>query len=634
MADGMAAHSQSSAVLQASATFSSVISESELEAQRATLAQAAAEMETEVEDESVTSGSSPSPSNALGGTLRMTSSEDKVAAKAQAKRHGKRRKGLESPKPWSAEAIRLDKDRGGLAKYAASRSRWKPQNMPKEERAEWNQRHQVTYTNSGLHQNTRSYFDRFIEFQQKMPAESYKPNWRLDPGGSSIEERAEMIELSRSLGPQARPELSGLGPPDMLELPPSSGTRQREKEELHDEHSVKAPLTFERSVSEAAITSQRAHWDDRHNVVWCNERYTTGPKLNPPLLRSYFDRVRHPGNARGEAMWRCEREEVLDKLDRLRPLWRLPVDPLEDAPTKRSTTEATPGGGGAVYRNPEKDSAAFAAAITAATDTDTRDPAFGTISSAARRRTWNQRHQLTFQNEEVSRLDRSYFDRWREPACDSPIHKAAPKAHASSRRGSATTADEQQEGEIQRPVVQGLKPTWSLERDGSPDRVAAELVKQTGYRHTSYGKWDPRHQRIFVNEVHTNLKNYFDRSRVLEEMAGSRQREKITDQDKLKVDNWSMQLYGPPQDFSKLLRSESAPELQNSGELMQRILQLENESGAKPAAGANKRRQKEEQAGKKEERESTASTNSSTVPKGVKKKKERPAWFSSHGVYF
>lgn len=630
MADGMAASSQLSAVLEASATFSSVISEdpAELEAQRATLAQAAAEMETEVEDESVGSESSPSPSNTLGGTLRMTSSEDKVAAKAQAKRHGKHRKGVESPKPWSAEAIRLDKERRGLAKYAASRSRWKPQNKPKEERAEWNERHQVSYTNDGLHQNTRSYFDRFIEFQAKMPAELLKPNWRLDPHGSSVEERAEMHHLSRSLGPQARPEVSGLGPPDTLELPSSSGSRQREKEELHAERSVKIPFTFERSVSEAA-TSHRTHWDDRHHVVWCNERYTTGPKLNPPLLRSYFDRVRHPGNARGEAMWRCEREEVLDKLDRLRPLWRLPVDPLEDAPNKRSTTEVTPGGGGAVYRNPEKDSF-----TTAATDADLRDPAFGTISSAARRRKWNQRHQLTFQNEEVSRLDRSYFDRWREPSCDSPMHKAAPKAHASSRRGSATTAHEQEEGEIQRPVVQGLKPTWSLERDGSPDRAATELKNQTEYRHTNYGTWDPRHQRIFVNEIHTNLKNYFDRPRVPAEMAGSRQRKKVTEEEKLKVDNWSMQLYGPPQDFTKLLRSESAPLLQNSAEMMQRILELENESSAKPVASGNKLRQKEEQAGKKEDRESTSTTNSSTVPKRVKKKRERPAWFSSHGIYF
>lgn len=183
----------------------------------------------------------------------------------------------------------------------------------------------------------------------------------------------------------------------------------------------------------------------------------------------------------------------------------------------------------------------------------TRETSAASKAGEKRETKWDTRHEVVFKNEEVSRLDRCYFDRWKEPEAN---------LHAER-------------------TVRSLKPTWSLARDGSPEKTAEQLLANSGGRHTGYGAWNPRHERLFHNGQHTNMKSYFDRRREAEDMAASRQRKKVTNKDKLKID-WSLQDYGSKMEYHKTLRTESAPEL-------------------------------------------------STVSK---MRKTAPAWFSSHGVVF
>jgi len=82
-----------------------------------------------------------------------------------------------------------------------------------------------------------------------------------------------------------------------------------------------------------------------------------------------------------------------------------------------------------------------------------------------REQEWNARHDLTFKNEEVSKLDRCYFDRWREPE-------------------AATGGKKQSRGSVQ---------VWSLERSGSPEEEAKKVLADAEKRFGHDGRWDLQH---------------------------------------------------------------------------------------------------------------------------------------------
>eukprot|EP00401_Gymnodinium_catenatum_P053603 CAMPEP_0117615578 /NCGR_PEP_ID=MMETSP0784-20121206/84611_1 /TAXON_ID=39447 /ORGANISM="" /LENGTH=403 /DNA_ID=CAMNT_0005419317 /DNA_START=30 /DNA_END=1241 /DNA_ORIENTATION=+ len=114
---------------------------------------------------------------------------------------------------------------------------------------------------------------------------------------------------------------------------------------------------------------------------------------------------------------------------------------------------------------------------------------------------WLDRHSLTFKNEEVSRLDRSYFDRWREPEA----LLAARKSHSGSRESTLV---------------------WSLERSGSVHSDASTVIAHSDARNKGYGTWYPNHHKFFANEskscrLNPNLRSYFDRFREPADAVGS-----------------------------------------------------------------------------------------------------------------
>merc|ERR1719277_2355406 len=83
-------------------------------------------------------------------------------------------------------------------------------------------------------------------------------------------------------------------------------------------------------------------------------------------------------------------------------------------------------------------------------------------STRNRERRWNGRHDLTFKNEEVSRLDRSYFDRHREPLC--------------------VLGPDNEKQDL------GSVRIWSLERTGNPAQEAAKVAEAGDKRFKPDGK--------------------------------------------------------------------------------------------------------------------------------------------------
>lgn len=479
---------------------------------------------------------------------------------------------LKEPKIRSADLIQRDKEREHKYQAASERSLWPPQHAP-QERSGWQANHQILFLNHNLHPNARSYFDRFRlrtseSSDETEPAQPpLKPSWKLDAKAPHPEEREAKRQLVKQTGPNASP-LIGTAP-EVLQhggdfAPPAQplGSHISEQDEQDrsppdpdGEEPVEAqPGTAdmdELGQSQSWQSQNQHHWDDRHYVTWCNERHTSGKKLNPVQLRSYFDRMRFPHNSRCEV-------EIKPPLARTLPEWRLRLDPLTGKDVGRLTDGSLESGG---------------SKISSAVDilkAPSREPDLTQSSehSKARESRWSTRHELVFKNEEVSRLDRCYFDRWKEPEAN--LHKER--------------------------VVRSLKPTWSLERDGSPDATAEELMRSSAYRHSKHGNWNSRHELLFYNKIHPGARSYFGRKRETEDMAAPRQRKKVQDKEKLKADWNSLQDYSGV-DFNSSLRAASAPALPTSKGRSTMM-------SVKP-------------------------TSASSCPQ-----KKRPDWFSSHGIIF
>lgn len=426
--------------------------------------------------------------------------------------------GKKTPPPHVMER---QKEHRSMLKSASLRSDWATL-----EEDRWDSRHHIMYSNSRLHPNYRSYFDRRVLRREELEdlgidhAGVLKPSWRLSTEGLDQEERQTKDKLLQSTGPCAKPLV---GDTVALEQPSSFSV-------LGSIHDPNAPASDAvPSALKACGTRQPLNnpfvWSDRHQIVWCNERNTSGKKLNPVQLRCYFDRMRFPHTCR------CE---VPVKNVRVMPNWKLRTDPLtgNDMGGEQDPSVAEKANHGQFEKRESK---------------------------------WNTRHDLVFKNEEVSRLDRCYFDRWREP--DANLHGPLDWKSSKSPEG--------------RRKVRSLKPTWSLEKEGSPDRAAKIILSKTASRHEPCGKWNSRHQRFFLNDIHTNLKSYFDRPREPEEMSGAKKTKNSSLSEKLGVD-WSLQEVGCI-DYPPTLRSNSVPVLSKEG---------------------------------------------------ARKHNQKPSWFSSHGVTF
>jgi len=452
----------------------------------------------------------------------------------------------EGPRIRPPELVQRDQDRRKTHEDAGTRSSWPPQNAP-EDRGSWNDRHQVVFANANLHPNYRSYFDRFRNRRDFEPSDeltgTLKPSWRLTTEAPLQDEREAKKELIHSTGSCAKPYLSDvklevLHHPAVFSGSPSIHDRSFSTPELAQKATTPEPKDDEeegqdededmKALPKSASQSQ-TDWSQRHQITWCNERHTTGKPLNPVLLRSYFDRTRTPGHTR------CDSPEP--KGQRVLPEWRLRTDPLTGTDMGRSTMSS-------------------GSNISTAVDI-LRAPTRAQTSKGndLREKRWNARHDVVFKNTEVSRLDRCYFDRWKEP--------------------EANLYPEKQ--------VRSLKPTWSLTKEGSPEKTAEMLLAKSAGRHSAYGTWSGRHGRLFSNDIHMNLKSYFDRPREAENMSGIRQRKKLSKKDKLKM-NWSLQEYPSKFEYTTTLRAQSTPHL--------------------------------------------------AITDQPKMRKTAPAWFSSHGVVF
>eukprot|EP00927_Polykrikos_kofoidii_P028454 TRINITY_DN24839_c0_g1_i1.p1 TRINITY_DN24839_c0_g1~~TRINITY_DN24839_c0_g1_i1.p1 ORF type:complete len:719 (-),score=116.76 TRINITY_DN24839_c0_g1_i1:146-2302(-) len=269
----------------------------------------------------------------------------------------------------------------------------------------------------------------------------------------------------------------------------------------------------------------RGSWDNRHHVTWSNDRQignsseAVGRVMNPVLLRSYFDRTRTPLNSRCEES-RQEGAKVV-------PVWRLdPLGPRQAAVelTKSATSNASealsrsssvtesaahertvggltstasrtvyagPGGGGGDAPSPKLSQASQSSPPVG-------DRGLPLSNSAKRReKSWQDRHQLTFKNEEVSRLDRNYFDRFRETEALMP--------------------------KMKQEVFNRSTLVWSLAKSGSPEIDAKKVCESADARFNADGKWMARHHHSFANDgLQPNLRSFFDRHREPENLAGGK----------------------------------------------------------------------------------------------------------------
>mmetsp|Transcript_65240 Transcript_65240/g.144158 ORF Transcript_65240/g.144158 Transcript_65240/m.144158 type:complete len:601 (+) Transcript_65240:86-1888(+) len=528
-------------------------------------------MEAEEQDEPATRPGTPeeAPDSAAGAAVTAAS--------------GKGVATLPAKKVRSREAEEREQDRRRLARTTSERSNYGKAQLRPQGRQDWNGRHDLVYDNTGMNPNNRSYFDRQIEAQVldvKPAGGVLKPVWRLNPEAESPEQRAATKKMAQSYSPNGPPHRNDAAsaPPPPVDRRSLRVDRDRSwvspQVSLQGEARRPAPggggwgdvyedgesrcgnkaLAAAAEAAELARAAETARgaWNGNHHITWCNERNCGGSLLNPAPLRCYFGRWRNPSLAARSAQLKSPQGEGgVATINRVLPTWRL---------------EPVPGGG--PVPDPEtplpRPPALAAKSGTGGSNTNTRGGGSGgspsgsllesRMSSRQRRKeqVWNTRHALTFKNEEVSKLDRSYFDRWREP--------------------EMATGKKQSRGSVQ---------VWSLERSGSPEEEAKRVWVDSERRCGKDGRWDLQHHITFDNGIHQNLKSYFDRQRFpadprrtfdasasaetaegteeapcrsLTLAAEGRRRAKLTEKEKLLV-FWKLQESSPKaSDYSESLR--------------------------------------------------------------------------------
>lgn len=514
----------------------------------------------------------------------------------------------------SREAILREKQRIRTHAAAAERPGYKPTLAPKVERGDWNLRHNLRYSNDSQSQNTRCYFDRHIDY--KPPGSDslgpMKPSWRLsnDPVDEDERKATRAAAMSPTLlavdpasastaPPRAAPgarkaardnrECPWEWPPKEIDdhsNPESDMPRRIESSEGGDQTPQKRTnangelfkvgpgaaffMPDNSGVAGVAKDLEVGGWDKHHAVDWCNFRNTGGKLLNPVQTRSYFDRRRNPApssrscQTRHDAVRNSSTKEsegspqAVGPIARALPVWRL--EPERGSGASVSLGAESPlqrprsilghaGKGGATVST----SASRSRSMTV----NSIDRPQWPTDLGQRSNNWNTRHQLSFKNEEVSRLDRCYFDRWREP--DALL---SPDADARQQRASCRV--------------------WSLEQSGTIEEAAATVGGATDYRHKGDGRWNTKHHLTFYNNIAQNARSYFDRHReivdpthpgIIEQpgdgelepiraltvAAEGRRRKKLKKEEQLPV-KWKLQDYTPAQSLDQLLRrSESDP---------------------------------------------------------------------------
>eukprot|EP00931_Biecheleriopsis_adriatica_P040922 TRINITY_DN23436_c0_g1_i1.p1 TRINITY_DN23436_c0_g1~~TRINITY_DN23436_c0_g1_i1.p1 ORF type:complete len:649 (+),score=113.37 TRINITY_DN23436_c0_g1_i1:71-1948(+) len=490
-----------------------------------------------------------------------------------------------TPRVRSSEVVDHEEELRETFRSAAERPVWGPTPalQPKGRTDNWNHRHQLMWANEGQNPNTRSYFDRFLESKELLPPNHklvpQKPIWRLDPDAHTPQQRQTESDCMTAYSPAAV-RLTLRGPAetqDTRTAKEASAEQQKTRQAMRlsrdkpwiqsespkpyyllpkkKEEGIKEPKVPARKrktdAPELSVEERKERgWDDHHHITWSNHQNLQSEVLNPPSVRNYFDRHREPDIGARSA--EKKPPSAKDGVMRVLPVWRLsPTPDSSEVPEVGKLWPREPmlasrtGSGGNLQRRSEILGPRHDASREVSHKSTWRCPSPTTSvvdkGSEKRQKNWNSRHALLFKNEEVSRLDRSYFDRYREHL--EMVGPDSPKRANSS--------------------------VWSLGRDLSWQESA--VIVGDNPREKVDARWSSRHHVFFDNTgdklpVHQNLRSYFDRFReppaeavkkgeeapadddpfrpgyyaVLTEAAEGRRRCKLKDSDKLKVEVWSL----------------------------------------------------------------------------------------------
>lgn len=495
--------------------------------------------------EATTTETQPAPENTAAFSEAFQDLHDQFREEEETLSRVKLTAGL-SPRPRPISAIEREQELIETFAEAAKRSTWNPDWQPEGEF--WNPRHQLAYNNDEMSQNCRCYFDRWLDHRELLPPDAQlqvqKPTWRLEPDALPVEQReAERIAstIYSPTGPGLRSSQSSPSktskPASYLEdMSRENITKRRSMRLSRDKPWMTQPARFWQlpqpvDVTESMVSTmtqtdfpqiqfpneaREQNWDGHHHATWSNFQNLQGKILNPAPVRSYFDRPREPDIGARSAEKKLH--NVKDGSVRILPLWRLEplpgvliVEPPEGglwpsiAPLQcRSGSPVRPRD--EILGPRHEASAEFKHKSTwSCPSLLTTVP---TDDIVERKHGWNGRHQLTFQNEEVSRLDRSYFDRFREHA---ELRSPHSEPHASC-------------------------SVWSLGRDISTKDSLRTMMAGGDARFHNDGKWMHRHQLTFGNSggrlpVQRNMRSYFDRSRDFPSEASSVQLEEVLPED-------------------------------------------------------------------------------------------------------
>mmetsp|Transcript_29040 Transcript_29040/g.67292 ORF Transcript_29040/g.67292 Transcript_29040/m.67292 type:complete len:579 (+) Transcript_29040:63-1799(+) len=437
-----------------------------------------------------------------------------------------------SPRPRPLAAVQREEELRETFCKASQRSSWNPEFHSD---GRWNGRHQLAYCNDEMSQNCRCYFDRWLDHRELLPPDAdvqvQKPSWRLEPDGVSSKQR-KVERLSNAIYSVTGPGLRGSSQVidvDTAELSKENVIKRRamrisrerpwehppaplflsQRRTARNDSSTISAATQTDLGSELPDWAKEQGWDSHHHATWSNFQNLQGSILNPAPVRSYFDRPRDP-EVGARSAEKKPSSNVRDGVVRVLPLWRL--EPLPGA-THVETPEGgvwprteplVPRSGRSLQKredilgirhdaSPEFKHKSTWSCPSLLTTTPSRE-------TVERQEKWNSRHQLTFQNEEVSKLDRSYFDRFREHnelrTPDSPRHDDCS--------------------------------VWNLGKDISTKASAKKIISASESRFRADGKWMHRHQLIFDNAggrmpVQRNLRCYFDRARDFPSEASPKQ---------------------------------------------------------------------------------------------------------------